>query len=457
MKTRRFVMMAVLVGMAASMFAQEVSESKYGADSVACVTNISIYREYFKQWEAAKYSDESFSPEMISAWRKVFLNCPRASELTYTNGQKIMDYFIGKAKTKELRNTYIDTLCMIHDGRAQYFPTKKNGTSQVAAIMARKGHDVYAYNKDRYEEAYNILKEAVAMDVNQLQVAYLDTYFRTVVDMANAKKMEKMGVIEVYQDLSDVIDRDMKGAVEAADERMIANYKGVKNNLDNSFQPFASCEDLVAVFTAKMAENPNDINVLKKITTILDRKDCTNAKVFLDASMKLHELEPSPESAYNIGVKLFGEKNYRQAAEYFEQSTSSENSERVYRAYRNLAYCYMNMSNYSKSRDAARRAAAVDPTAGEPYIIIGLDYAASAQQIGEGDFYGRVAYWAAVDKFNKAKQLDSTVADRASDYIRSYSQHFPTMENIFFNDFNVGDSYTVGGWINETTTIRASK
>ena len=206
-----------------------------------------------------------------------------------------------------------------------------------------------------------------------------------------------------------------------------------------------------------MAEKHKDINVLKKITTILDRKDCTNAKVFLDASMKLHELEPSPESAYNIGVKLFGEKNYRQAAEYFEQSTSSENSERVYRAYRNLAYCYMNMSNYSKSRDAARRAAAVDPTAGEPYIIIGLDYAASAQQIGEGDFYGRVAYWAAVDKFNKAKQLDSTVADRASDYIRSYSQHFPTMENIFFNDFNVGDSYTVGGWINETTTIRASK
>ena len=74
---------------------------------------------------------------------------------------------------------------------------------------------------------------------------------------------------------------------------------------------------------------------------IFDRKDCTNVKVFLDASMKLHELEPSPESAYNIGVKLFGEKNYRQAAEYFEQSTSSENSERVYRAYRTLSVSAM--------------------------------------------------------------------------------------------------------------------
>ena len=50
MKTKRFVLIAVMIGMAMSVSAQEAKESKYGADSVACVTNLSTYREYFKQW-----------------------------------------------------------------------------------------------------------------------------------------------------------------------------------------------------------------------------------------------------------------------------------------------------------------------------------------------------------------------------------------------------------------------
>lgn len=458
MKTRSYVIMAIIFGMAISVSAQDLdTQAKYGADSVNCVTKLSIYREYFKQWEAAKFSRESFSPEMVAAWREVWMTGPRSSEMIYTNGQRILDYYIRtNANNKEVMNAYIDTLMMLHDTRIQAFPTKKNGESQVAAILGRKGYDLYNYNPSRYEEAYYILKSAVDMDANQVQVGFLDTYFRTVVDMANNNKIEKIEVINVYQQLSDVIDANLKIFVEAENEKQIANYKGVKNNIDGAFQPFASCEDLVRVFSAKMEETPDDINLLKRITTILDKKDCTDEKLFLDASIKLYELEPSPESAYNIGIKLFKDGKNSEAAKYFEQATTSENIDRVYRAYRNLAYCYLNMRSLSKSREAARKAAAADPTAGEPYIIIGLAYAAAASDLG-GVFEGKDAYWAAVDKFAKAKQLDESVAGRATDLIRSYSQHFPSTETIFFNDYAEGQSYTVGGWINETTTIRAAK
>ena len=66
-------------------------------------------------------------------------------------------------------------------------------------------------------------------------------------------------------------------------------------------------------------------------------------------------------------------------------------------------------------------------------------------------------FWVAVDKCIKAKQIDPSVADRANSMISIYSQHYPSVETIFFNDYAEGQSYTVGGWINETTTIRASK
>ena len=132
MKTRRFAILAVILGIAFSVSAQDVmNEPKYGADSANCVTKLSIYREYYKQWEAAKFAPESVSNEMISAWREVFLTCPRASQLTYTNGEKILDYLI-RQNPKD-KDAYIDTLCMLMDTRAKYFPTDpKTGASQVA-------------------------------------------------------------------------------------------------------------------------------------------------------------------------------------------------------------------------------------------------------------------------------------------------------------------------------------
>ena len=484
MKTKKFVILAFVLGMAFSVSAQDLSSpSKYGVDSVNCVTKISIYREYYKQWEAAKFSPDAVSKEMISAWREVFLTGPRATQYTYTNGEKILDYLI-RQNPKD-KDAYIDTLCLLMDTRAVCFPTDpKTGASQVANIMGRKGLLIYTYNKNRYEEAYNVLKEAVAMDPSQLQGAYIDAYFKSTIDMVNNGKEEKMTIINVYQELSEVLDDNIKAlaetetqlveakanAEESGDTDAIAGFdkqlekneksininKGVKNNIDNLFQPYASCEDLIKVFSAKMAETPDDVTLLKRITTILDKKDCTDSKLFLDASKKLYALEPSPEAAYNIGVQLFKDKKYGEAATYFDQATKAENNDRVYRAYRNLAFCYQNVGSLSRARDAARKAAQVDPTAGEPYLIIAQLYAESMKQFS-GELEGKVVFWVAVDKCQRAKQIDSSIADRANSLIYAYSQHFPSMETIFFNDYAEGQSYTVGGWIGETTTIRAAK
>jgi len=484
MKTKRFAILAIMIGMVISVSAQDFSnEPKYGVDSANCVTKLSIYREYYKQWEAAKFAPESVSNEMISAWREVFLTGPRASQYTYTNGEKILDYLI--RQNPQDKDAYIDTLCLLMDNRAKYFPTDpKTGASQVANIMGRKGLLIYNYNKDRYEEAFNVLKDAVALDPSQLQGAYIDAYFKATIDMVNNNKEEKMTIINVYQELTDVIDGNIKvlaenetlllearaKAEEEADTENVAVYdkqlekneksininKDVKNNIDNLFQPYASCDDLIKVFTAKMAETPDDINLLRRITTILDKKDCTDSKLFLDASKKLYALEPSPEAAYNIGIQEFNNKKYGEAAKYFEQATASENNDRVYRAYRNLAFCYQNTGAFSRARDVARRASQVDPTAGEPYLIIAQLYAESAKQFS-GDIESKAVFWVAVDKCMKAKQIDPSVAGRANSLIQAYTQRFPSTETIFFNDYTEGQSYHVGGWINETTTIRAAK
>ena len=476
-------MIAVMIGMAMSATAQVASESKYGNDSVACVTNLSIYGEAYKQWEASKFAPEAISMEMVKAWREVFLNCPRSSQLIYTRGEKIMDYFIRTNPAQ--KDAYIDTICMMMDNRAKYFGIDaKTGNSQVANIMGRKGLLIYTYNKNRYEEAYNVLKDAVALDASQLQGAYIDAYFKATIDMVNNDKAEKMTIINVYQELSEVLDNNIgalaetetqletaKAEAEAAgDTEAVAGFdkqmekneknininKGVKNNLDNLFSPFASCDDLIKVFSAKMAETPDDVTLLKRITTILDKKDCTEHKLFLDAAVRLNELEPSPEASYSLGIKFFKDKKYSEAATFFDQATKTENNDRKYRAYRNLGMCYQNMGSLGRARDIFRRAAQVDPTNGEPYLLIAMLYAESSKQFS-GDIDSKAVFWAAVDKCNKAKAIDPSCAERANGLIRAYSAAFPAMEVIFFNDYSEGQSYNVGGWIGETTTIRARK
>jgi len=476
-------MIAVAIGMAMSMSAQGVDEPKYGNDSVACVNNLSIYSEAYKQWETNHFAPEAISMEMVDAWREVFLNCPRSSQLIYTRGEKIMDYFIRTNPAE--KDAYIDTICMLMDNRAKYFGIDaRTGASQVANIMGRKGLLIYTYNKNRYEEAYNVLREAVALDPTQLQGAYIDAYFKATIDMVNNGKAESMTIINVYQELSEVLDNNIQALAETEaelvaakeeaeaggdaeavagfdkqlekNEKNIVINKGVKNNLDNLFQPFASCEDLIRVFSAKMAETPDDVNLLKRITTILDKKDCTDSPLFLTAAIRLNELEPSPEASYNLGIKFFRDRKYSDAATFFEQATRTENNDRKYRAYRNLAFCYQNMGSFSRAREMARKAAQVDPTAGEPYLIIAQLYASSASQFS-GEIESKAVFWAAVDKCLRAKQIDPSVADRANALIRSYTAAFPSMETIFFNDYAEGQSFQVGGWIGESTTIRAKK
>ena len=94
---------------------------------------------------------------------------------------------------------------------------------------------------------------------------------------------------------------------------------------------------------------------------------------------------------------------------------------------------------------------------GRCYIIIGMCYAST--QLHGNDPKGRIlnktVYWAAVDKFQKAKQVDSSVEAQATEFINMYKKYFPTKEERFDlpNEFS-GETYFVGGWIGETTTIR---
>ena len=68
----------------------------------------------------------------------------------------------------------------------------------------------------------------------------------------------------------------------------------------------------------------------------------------------------------------------------------------------------------------------------------------------------KAVYWAAADKFQKAKEVDPSMTAKANEMIREYSKAFPTSEDAFFYNVFEGDEYTIECWINETTKARFS-
>lgn len=433
------------------------SEFKYGNDSVKCVEDLSLYRESFKQWKSSNYSSPSVD-HAYRYWQKVFANCPSASENIYVDGVKMLDYYISQTKDPKRRQTLIDSMMLVYDTRIELFPLhNQTGEPQKGAILARKGVDLYQLDPSAYVQVYAILGESMALDKAQTSAPVYVYYFRAATKMAQKGEVDTATVVDIYDQISEYIEINLKNAQAVNNEGEIAVYQSIQGNIESTFEPFATCRDLVKIYQVKFDKTPDDIELLKKITKILDKRRCQEEPLFFAATINLYKLEPTPESAYLIGKLYLKQERYSEAIPFMEDATNMEDKDRVADAYIFLAQAYKALGNFSKARSVALKGIELRPGWGEPYIFIGDLYAISASDCGDNDLTKKVAYWAAIDKYYRAKQVDPNLSDEADKRIRTYSVYFPPTEVLFFYNMNEGDSYTVGCWINETTTVRAAK
>ncbi|HEY9115499.1 MAG TPA: tetratricopeptide repeat protein [Bacteroidales bacterium] len=433
------------------------SEFKYGNDSVKCVEDLSLYRESYKQWKASNYTSPSVA-HAYKYWKMVFANCPSASENIYVDGVKMLDYYISKTNDPKRKQILIDSMMLVYDTRIELFPLHyQTGEPQKGAILARKGVDLYQLDPSAYLQVYDILKESIELDKAQTAAPVYVYYFRAATKMAQKGELDTATVVDSYDQITEYIEINLKNAKAVNNEGEIAVYESIQGNIENTFEPFATCRDLVKIYKVKFDKTPNDVELLKKITKILDKRRCQEEPLYFDATVNLYKLEPTPESAYLIGKLYLKQQRYTEAIPYMENATKMDDQEKVDDAYIFLAQTYKALNNLPKARSMALKAIETNPNWGEPYMFIGDLYAISANDCGDNDLTKKVAYWAAVDKYYKSKQVDPELTEEADKRIRTYSVYFPPTEVLFFYNLNEGDSYTVNCWINENTTVRAAK
>lgn len=419
---------------------EDGSRFGHGEDSIRCIKNLSLYREYARQ----KNYDIA-----LDFWVIVYTECPKASRYIYIDGIKMIESAIKKEEDPAQKEILLDSMMRIYNKRIKNY-------GQKGFVLGNKGIDFIKYSEktvENMQKGYDCLKESITLEKYKSGAAELLTFMQASNSLFQANAIEGGQVVEDYATISEIADY-----IIANKKKGWQNVEKAKPSVDQVFENSgaAQCENLIPLYAKKFEETPEDTVFLEKSTNMLRATKCTESKLFFNMAAKLNSLAPTAKLAYELAKLTNKSDKLEDATRYYKQAIELE-IEDVQKAkyYLELGDVTRRLGNYSQARTYALNSIELDATSGYPYLLIGNIYAAASKSCGEEEYHQKAVYWAAVDKFIKAKSVDPELTEDANKFIEAYKPHFPDNETIFFNGDKEGGSYTVGCWINEKTTVRA--
>jgi tetratricopeptide (TPR) repeat protein len=455
MKVKGFLLTAGLLATMMSANAQKGVDNgtQYGSgeDSIRCLTNISLFTPYAK---VNNFSDA------YPFWKIAYEECPAATKDLYLYGVRIVNWQISEEKDPARKEALIQELMSVYDQRIKYFGNDQRYGKDW--IVANKAQDYIRLKGDNVDASliYGWLKE-ILDEYKEKTEALAISYYMFASHKLLEKEMEKHKAqyVQDFLNCSTLFDTQLAAAKAANNEKEIANIETMKSGIEKGFagSGAADCETLESIYTLKIEENKSNLNFLKETITLFRRVGCQESESYFTAAGYAHQIEPTAESAIGLGNQAYKKEDYETAEKYFVEAINmaAENDVKadIYFIISNIAYI---QKNYSKARQNCLKALEANPNLCKPYILIGNMYAATAGSIYPNDpVMKKCVYYVAIDKFERARQVDASCADEANRLITTYRSHLPATDEIFMHpDIDKGKTITIGGWIGERTTVR---
>ena len=454
MKTK-FILFATCLSIAAGLQAQKGIDNGTthgsGEDSVRCLTNISLF---------ISYAQSNNFRDAYPFWKLAYDECPASHLAIYQQGIKIYGWMLEQEADPAKKEAIINDLMTLYDNRIKYFnndPRNRKDAivrSKVAQYNQLKGENT------NHELTYKWLSEVLDEFKENTDAGAISYFmFSSYKLMQGNMDKYKIQYVNDFMKCSAIIEAQYEAAIAANNTNVVNNVLNLKREMEQNFATSgaADCEMLQNLFAAKVEENKNNLDVLKEVLGLLSRIECNQSDLYFTASEYAYKIEPTFDSAQGLGLKAFKENDYATAEKYFNEAvTMAESPDKKAVVYFMLANIAYSRKQYQKVKQEAMRCLSENPNFGKAYILIGTAYASSASTIYPDDpVKTKCVYYAVVDKFEKARQVEPTLAEDMRKQIANYSQYFPTKEEVFMHpDINSGENFTIGGWINETVRIR---
>ncbi len=437
---KKYIALLVLItGLSTTINAQ--SEPPYGMSEIAAY---SIFYDNFRtgDYEMAL----QFGKWMLEAKPREIAGATRFSlDRQY---ERMIDVYIGLAKEQSdpsEKSKYLDQALSLYDEAFETFTEEEIDYFQW---NYRKGRFYQEHSNEisnGMDKAYEQYKIAFEMDPLRLSEAGDGYFVRLLLDnhVNNNEREEALAMIDVLEPIG---GPEVQKAISDARDKI-----------------FDSPEERITFLESRLANTPDDLDLLNELATLYERQG-DRAKA-IETAEKLYELDPSFENTRKLADYAKSDAQYEFALRYLKEALDKTDNQRQKRNISlEIAETYQNMDQFESARSFAREAINIDPNWGEPYIRIASIYAQTISRCTRNrtiDRDDRSVYWLVMDYYDKAANLDSSVANSARRQAQSYKPVLPTAEDKFFRGWETGDKIMIDGninscysWINEETTVR---
>ena len=433
-----------------------------------CMQNLSIFAEFAK----VKNYDSAYEP-----WKSVLDACPTLNAAIYSYGEKILQHKIKKSTGAD-QEAFKAALVELYGSWATNFPTRK-GKNRLGNILSSKAQSLLDFNIGTKMEAYKTFDRAFTEDANSFtNPKRLYNYFKTLFDLYKAgdQGVTMEQVFTKYEEVSEkfelestklaknldkILKKEEAGTPLTSRETRNKRAFGVNSkaiatyvsNLDAIISKEATCENLIPLYQRNFEENKTDAVWLKRAASRMDAKECSDDPLFVTLVEALHNLDPSADSAYYLGLLNDKAGNSQDALKYYEESISLEtdNYKKAKILYK-IALKFKKSGRKSSARNYAQKALSYQPSMGRAHLLIANLYAASANDCGDSQFNKRAIYWLAADVARKAARVDESIKKLALKTAESYMGRAPSKTDIF-TEGNEGSTITFDCWVRGSVKV----
>lgn len=414
--------------------------------------NYVLYRDFLKAGEW----DRSYE-----LWKKVAEAAPAADgkrNTVLTDGIRFYEHFGSQVTSASAKKAYVDSIFALYDQLDQCYP-------EGGYIPARKAFDLYYEYPDRAsrQEIYALFKEALDKGDLETPDFALNPFSALLVEMYRENTIDVGEAQEYQQKVRTILANGLENCEGTNCERWktIEGYAPRRLEFFETVKGFYDCTYYADKYFQEFLDNPEDCDVIQTVFSRLRWGGC------LEDDPRFQELlaaanascRSNEKGTIGLAYACLRNADYTCAVDKFKEAISeTDDNQRKGEFLLIIAKIYnAHLKNFSQARAYALQAAELRPDWGEPYILIGRLYASSGPLCGPGRGWdSQIVVWPAIDMWQKAKQVDPSVAAEANKWIRQYTQYMPKREDVFIRNLKVGDRFSVGCWIQRSTVIRTA-
>jgi len=412
---------------------------------------LSLYTEFYKQGDYKS---------ALPHWRKVYNKYPKSTENIYIQGIKMYQSLVEKSGTAEEKNKNIQELMKIYDKRIKYFDNRGKNLGRKAADWFKyklgEGNNLEGDQwKEALKQGYEWTTESVKEQGEETEVAVLVLLMQSSSQLFKLGELPKKSMVENYNKSAQILNKIVEDESDADRvERAKKSIPFIEDIFGKSGA--ADCEALISIFEPQYREKSDDIDFVKSMLRRLRRAKCEESPLVEEATEKLYELDPSAEAAFNMARRFVKRDNFERAKEYYKQAMEQETDKDLLSTYyyEYAAFIFIKEGALKEARDYLRKALEINPKYCEALMLTGDVYVAASRNFEGDDFEKSAVFWVAVDYFERARNAGEDCVVDATQKIADYKKYFPNKEEAFFRQISEGQTYKVGGWINESTKVR---